>query len=239
MIRVAVLGASGRMGSLAIGLIDADPNLKLHAALTSASAPDQMLGADVVLDFTLPEVSPKLVSFAIEHDLKVVIGTSGWSEQKLAVVKKQLSEHPKAAALVVPNFSIGSMLLQQFSAQAARFFDSVEIVEAHHAGKIDSPSGTAVRTAELIAKARGRDVLVPGADQTARGQIVQGVPIHSLRIQGVSAKQDVYFGGDNELLTLSHDVSSHRAYSLGILRSIEAAQSATGLIIGLEQVLGS
>ena len=140
MISVAVVGASGRMGSLAIDLIDADSNLKLHAALNSKSDLSMMLGADVVVDFTLPEISPKVIEYAIQHDLKIVVGTSGWSEIHLQSLRKLLLDHPKAAAVVIPNFSIGSMLAQQFAVTAAKYFDSIEIVEAHHAGKVDSPS---------------------------------------------------------------------------------------------------
>jgi 4-hydroxy-tetrahydrodipicolinate reductase len=229
------------MGSLALQLIDSDANLKLHAALSSKSDLSQMLGADVVVDFTLPEVSPKVVEYAIKHDLKVVVGTSGWSEIHLAELVKLLSEHPNAAAIVVPNFSIGSMLAQQFAVQAAKFFDSIEIVEAHHAGKVDSPSGTAVRTAEQIAASRKGMVqpLIPGVDQPARGQVVAGVPIHSLRLQGVSAKQEVIFGAGNEILTISHEVSSHHAYAEGIRLCIAFAQNAKGLTVGLDQVVAN
>ncbi len=239
MISVAVVGASGRMGSLAIDLIDADANLKLHAALGSKSELSQMLGADVVLDFTLPDVSPKIVEFAIQNNLKIVVGTSGWSQLHLQGLSQLLSNHPQAGVVVVPNFSIGSMLAQQFSAVAARYFDSIEIVEAHHAGKVDSPSGTAVRTAEQIAEARKEMVqpLIPGVDQPARGQVVSGVPIHSLRLKGVSAKQDVIFGAGDELLTISHEVSSHHAYAEGIRRSILFAQNCTGLTVGLDRVV--
>ena len=239
MIAVAVLG-TGRMGKLAQELIDQDANLKLHAALNSNSKPEQMLGADVVLDFTLPDVSPKLVEYAIEHDMKIVVGTSGWSESKLQLLEAKLKQHPNAAAIVVPNFSVGSMLIQHFSSLAAKYFDSIEIVEAHHAGKVDSPSGTAVRTAELIADARKGlpQPLIPGVDQVARGEVVAGVPIHSLRLQGVSAKQDVHFGSDSELTTLSHEVISHRAYAKGILLSIDFARNNTGLHVGLDKVVG-
>jgi 4-hydroxy-tetrahydrodipicolinate reductase len=229
------------MGSLALQLIDSDANLKLHASLTSKSDLSHMLGADVVVDFTLPEVSRKVVEYAIQHDLKIVVGTSGWSEIHLAELSKLLSEHPSAAAIVVPNFSIGSMLAQQFAALAAKYFDSIEIVEAHHAGKVDSPSGTAVRTAEQIAAARKGMVqpLIPGVEQPARGQVVAGVPIHSLRLQGVSAKQDVIFGAGNEILTISHEVSSHHAYAEGIRLCIAYAQSAKGLTVGLDQVVAN
>ena len=226
------------MGRLTKELVDADANLKLHAAMDSSSAPQQMLGADVVIDFTNPAASEDLVRFAVEAGMKVVVGTSGWSEVKLAGVEKLLADNPAAAVVIVPNFSIGSMLLQRFAAEAAAHFSSIEIVEAHHAGKVDSPSGTAIRTAELISKNRGSKPLIPGVEQEARGEVVAGVPIHSLRMDGVSAKQDVIFGGDSEQLVLSHDVSSHRAYSAGILRAIEFAAKSNGLTIGLERVLG-
>ena len=226
------------MGRLTKELVDADANLKLHAAMDSSSAPQQMLGADVVIDFTNPAASEDLVRFAVEAEMKVVVGTSGWSEVKLAGVEKLLADNPAAAVVIVPNFSIGSMLLQRFAAEAAAHFSSIEIVEAHHAGKVDSPSGTAIRTAELISKNRGSQPLIPGVEQEARGEVVAGVPIHSLRMDGVSAKQDVIFGGDSERLVLSHDVSSHRAYSAGILRAIEFAAKSNGLTIGLERVLG-
>ena len=237
MISVAILGASGRMGALTRELVDVDPNLKLHVAMGSKSNPEQMLGADVVVDFTLPASSEGLVRFAVANDLKILVGTSGWSESKLTGVKSQLDSHPKAGVLVVPNFSIGSMLLQRFAAEAAKHFGSVEIIEAHHAGKVDSPSGTAIATAEKISESRKGAPLIPGVGQPARGEIFAGVPIHSLRQPGVSAKQDVIFGGTAEQLTLSHEVSSSQAYSLGILRSIEFIANNTGLHVGLDSVL--
>ena len=238
MISVAILGASGRMGRLTKELVDSDANLKLHVAMDSSSAHQEMLGADVVIDFTNLEASEERVRFAVQSGMKVVVGTSGWSESKLAELEKLLAENSSAAVVVVPNFSIGSMLLQRFAAEAAAHFQSIEIIEAHHAGKLDSPSGTAIRTAEQISKNRGSQPLIPGVDQDARGQVVAGVPIHSLRMDGVSAKQDVVFGADSEQLVLSHDVTSHRAYAAGILKSIEFAAGAKGLTIGLENVLG-
>lgn len=238
MISVSILGVTGRMGALTKELVDQDPNLKLHAGLDSRQDPSQMLGADVVVDFTLPGVSESLVEFAIEHQQKILVGTSGWSEIKLARLSKLLENQPEAAVVVVPNFSIGSMLAQRFAAEAAKLFQSAEIVEAHHAGKVDSPSGTAIRTAELISAAREVQPLIPGVDQPARGEVISGVPIHSIRLDGVSARQEVIFGADSEQLTISHDVISHRAYAIGILRAIEFTSQARGLTIGLERVLG-
>ena len=243
-IKVAVVGATGRMGKLALELIDAAQDLTLHAALDSKSELTDALGADVLFEVTRLEVSEQVVDFAIANGLKVVVGTSGWGANKLAAVEAKVAaanaNGAAAAVVVVPNFSIGSMLGSKFAAMAAKFFDSIEIVEAHHAGKIDSPSGTAVRTAEMIAEARAglTQPLIPGVGQTARGEVVAGVPIHSLRLAGVSAKQDVHFGGDSEVLTISHEVSSVRSYSQGILASIRFASQGSGLTVGLSQVLG-
>ncbi|MEY3889272.1 MAG: hypothetical protein RLZZ90_1104 [Actinomycetota bacterium] len=238
-IKVAVVGATGRMGKLALDLIDAAQDLQLHAALDSKSELSEALGADVIFEVTKLEVSQQVVDFAIANDIAVVVGTSGWSGQKLAELHKVLGSAPKASVVVIPNFSIGSMLASSFAAQAATFFNSIEIVEAHHAGKIDSPSGTAVRTAEMIAEARDHltQPLIPGVGQQARGEIVAGVPIHSLRLSGVSAKQDVLFGGESELLTISHETSSVAAYSHGILMSLRVASKLTGLKVGLQAVV--
>lgn len=237
-IKVAVVGATGRMGKLALEIIDAAQDLQLHAALDSKSELTDVLGADVVFDVTLPDVSPTVVEFCVANNLKVVVGTSGWSAAKLAAVEKHLGAAPDAAVVVIPNFSIGSMLATKFAAEAAKYYDSMEIVEAHHAGKIDSPSGTAVRTAELMAAARQGQTqpLIPGVGQEARGQVVAGVPVHSLRLAGVSAKQDVLFGGQDELLSVHHEVSSTRAYIKGILLSIRFAAGAKGLVVGLQSV---
>lgn len=238
-IKVAVVGATGRMGKLVLELIEGAQDLDLHAAIDSKSELSQALGADVVFEVTRLEVSEKVAEFAISNDMKLVIGTSGWSSAKLAELNKQVAANPAAAVLVVPNFSIGSMLASSFAAQAGEFFDSIEIVEAHHAGKIDSPSGTAVRTAEMIAEARTgmTQPLIPGVGQQARGEIVAGIPIHSIRLAGVSAKQDVVFGGESEMLTISHEVSSIRSYVHGILVSIRTAAISKGLIVGLQAVI--
>jgi 4-hydroxy-tetrahydrodipicolinate reductase len=227
------------MGKLVLDLIDASQHTSLHAALDSKSELSDVLGADVVFEVTRLEVSEQVVDYCVANGLKVVVGTSGWSAQKLAALEAKLAASPAAAVLVIPNFSIGSMLASSFAAQAARFFDSIEIVEAHHAGKIDSPSGTAVRTAEMIHEARKgmTQPLIAGAGQTARGEVVAGVPIHSLRLAGVSAKQDIHFGGTSEVLTISHEVSSINSYSHGIMASIQVAAKSTGLLVGLQSVI--
>lgn len=238
-IKVAVVGATGRMGKLVLDLIDASQHTSLHAALDSKSELSEVLGADVVFEVTRLEVSEQVVDYCVANGLKVVVGTSGWSAQKLAALEGKLSASASTAVLVIPNFSIGSMLASSFAAQAAKFFDSIEIVEAHHAGKIDSPSGTAVRTAEMIHEARKgmTQPLIAGVGQTARGEVVAGVPIHSLRLAGVSAKQDIHFGGTSEVLTISHEVSSINSYSHGIMASIQVAAKASGLLVGLQSVI--
>jgi 4-hydroxy-tetrahydrodipicolinate reductase len=238
MISVGIVGATGRMGRLTKELVDQDSSLKLHAELNSSSDFSMLEGADVVIEFTNPTISETVVDYAIANGMKLVVGSSGWNEVKLAKAQKQLESSPDAAVIVIPNFSIGSMLALRFAEEAAKHFLQVEIIETHHSGKLDSPSGTAIRTAEVIGKSRGKSHLVPSADQQARGQMVSGVPIHSLRMDGVAARQETVFSAENEQLTISHDVSSHRTYSLGILRAIEFAHTAKGLFVGLDKVLG-
>jgi len=237
--RVAIAGATGKLGRYAAELVEQAYDLELVARLDSSSPLEAMLDAEVLLDVTLPVVSPQVVGFAIEHDLKVLVGTSGWSSERLASLDRQVSEHPASGVIVIPNFSLGSALATAFAAQAARFFESIEIVEAHGAGKVDSPSGTAVRTAELIALAR-RDlgpVAAPHVDQRARGQQVASVPVHSLRMTGTIARQSVLFGGPGETLTIEHDTVSSEAYRAGILLALRAAATASGLTVGLESLV--
>lgn len=240
MIRVAISGASGRMGRLATQLVNDEAGLKLHAALDSKTSPEMMLGATVLLDLTAPAASGSLVDFACENGLKVVIGTSGWNENRVAALSKRVAElNNGAAAIVVPNFSIGSMLMQMFATAAARFYQQVEIIESHWPGKLDSPSGTAVRTAERIRDSRGEDIapLIPGVGQQARGEMVAGVPIHSLRMGGFSAQQQVIFGDGADRLSIAHEAISLDAYAAGILLCLRAAPQHRGVTVGLETLL--
>jgi 4-hydroxy-tetrahydrodipicolinate reductase len=235
-IKVSVVGASGRMGKLALELIDAAQDMVVHSTLDSKSDLAETAGADVIFDVTRLDVSAQVIEQALSSGIAVVVGTSGWSASKLDQLSPKLASSA-GTLVVIPNFSVGSMLATRFAAEAAKHFSSIEIVEAHHANKVDSPSGTAIRTAELIAKSRDNQPLILGADQEARGQIVSGIPIHSLRLSGVSAKQDVLLGGDSELLTISHETSSVYAYAAGILASIRFAAANKGLYVGLETVL--
>jgi 4-hydroxy-tetrahydrodipicolinate reductase len=235
-IKVAVVGATGRMGKLALDLIDSAQDLSLHASLHSRSSLQELDGADVVFDVTKLEVSEEVVAYCVAKQLPVVVGTSGWSAAKLSQLSATVTKND-STAVVVPNFSIGSMLATRFAADAAKYFSTIEIVETHHAQKVDSPSGTAIRTAELISAAREETPLVPGVGQTARGEIVAGIPIHSLRLAGVSAKQEVILGAESEVLTISHEVSSVASYSNGILAAIRFASANKGMFVGLESVV--
>jgi len=242
-ITVAVAGATGKMGRLATRLIDEADDLELHAGLDSSSSLDELAGADVVLDVTHPAASAAIVDAAIAAGAAVVVGTSGWSRERIAEVETRLREADAgsgAGVIFVPNFSVGSVLGSAFAAFAARHFDSIEIVEAHHAGKVDSPSGTAVRTAELIAAARGElgPVSAPHADQRARGQLVSGVPIHSLRMDGILADQRVMLGAPGESLQITHSTIAPTAYEAGILLALRRAASADGVTVGLDALLG-
>ncbi len=232
-IKVSIVGASGRMGTLARSVVEADPNLAIHSNLGSMSSLEEAIGADVIFDVTRLEVSQQVVDFAIANSIAIVIGTSGWNQSLLDAVASKLDA--RSSVVVIPNFSVGSMLATRFAAEAAKYFDSIEIVEAHHAKKLDSPSGTAIRTAEMIAANRYGSATV--SVDAARGQVVAGVPVHSLRLEGVSAKQDVYLGGNSELLTISHETTSVNAYAHGIKLAIEFASANTGLHVGLDSVI--
>jgi 4-hydroxy-tetrahydrodipicolinate reductase len=236
---VALAGATGRLGSVAARLIEQADDLELVARLGSRSSLDEMLGADVLVDMTLPQVSPEIVAYAIDNGLNALIGTSGWSADRIIDLERRVAQHEGRGAVVIPNFSLGSALGTAFATVAARFFDSIEIVEAHGAAKVDSPSGTAVRTAELIGAARAAlgPVEAPHTDQRARGQQVASVPIHSLRMRGVVAQQQVILGGAGETLTITHDTVSPEAYEAGILLALRAAATTTGVVVGLDKLI--
>ena len=236
---VAVVGASGRLGSVVVDVINQMPDFVLHASLGSQSDLSELHGADIVVDVSTPAASEGIVKAALAAGAKVLVGTSGWSADRLAVLEKDLSATPGATVMVVPNFSVGSVVGVALSKVAARFFDSVEIVETHHQHKIDSPSGTARATAEQIAQVRASrgGVVSPHTNQTARGEEIAGIPVHSLRLQGVVAKQEVIFGGVAETLTITHDTQSSEAYRFGIRLALTALRDQTGLVVGLHNAL--
>ncbi|MGJ0203797.1 4-hydroxy-tetrahydrodipicolinate reductase [Leucobacter sp. gxy201] len=236
---IAVSGATGRLGRLICEVVDSHPEFELAARLDSRSGSEEGAQADVLIDVTRPDVSPAIVERALSRGQRVIVGTSGYSAEQLEALRERIGALPGAAAVVVPNFSLGSVLGTALARIAAPYFDAVEIVEAHHPQKIDSPSGTAVRTAEIIAEARGgRAVDAPFAEQPARGELIAGVPVHSLRLAGVVAKQEVRFGGPGEVLTVTHDTHSNEAYRAGIVVALEAIMGLEGLTVGLDRLLG-
>lgn len=240
---MAVVGASGKLGSLACRLVEESADFELVARLRSSSDLAEMLAADVVVDMTLPSVSQGVVDYAIAHGKKVLVGTSGWSGDRITALERRVAEREAAGSdpgvVIVPNFSVGSVLATALATVAARFYESVEIIETHAASKVDSPSGTAVRTAELILEARAElgPVSAAHTDQRARGQQVASVPVHSLRLPGVQARQEVVFGGIGETVTIRHDTSSSASYEAGILRALAATAVSTGVTVGLDALI--
>lgn len=238
-VSVAVAGATGRLGSLVCEVVEEHPGFELVARLNSASGPEEGATARILIDVSHPEASPAIVERALGRGQRVIVGTSGWSADRLARLRELVAATPGSGVIVVPNFSLGSVLGTALACIAAPYFDAIEVIEAHHPGKVDSPSGTAVRTAELMAEARdGRPVDAPFAEQPARGQLVAGIPVHSLRLAGVIAKQEVRFGGAGEVLTVAHDTHSNESYRAGIRAALDAAVTAEGLTVGLDRVLG-
>ena len=237
--KVAVIGATGRLGRVVARIVEAEPDFELVASLGSADALSEMLGADIAVDVTVPSASQAVVDYAVEHGLSVLVGTSGWTAERIVSLETRVRAADGVGVVIIPNFSLGSVLATTFTTMAARFFDSIEIVENHHASKVDSPSGTAVRTAELIGKARVDQgpVMAPHTDQRARGQQVASIPIHSLRMQGVVARQDVVFGGTGEVLTLSHETLSPSSYEAGISLALAATRDTAGVTVGLDRLL--
>lgn len=236
---VAVAGATGRLGSLICQVIEKHPEFELHTQISSKSPEDAGAEAKIFVDVTNPESSPEIVERALRRGQLVLVGTSGWSQQRLQWLEQLIAECPGASAIVVPNFSIGSVLGTVLAQMAAPFFGSVEILETHHPEKVDSPSGTAVRTAELVAEAQqGAQTDAPFAEQEARGQLVAGVPVHSMRLAGVLAQQEVRFGGVGETLTITHQTQSNESYRDGIRAALEALRTNQGLTVGLESILG-
>jgi 4-hydroxy-tetrahydrodipicolinate reductase len=249
MIKVGILGARGRMGSEACRVVGAADDLELAAAVDEGDARGELAKADVVVDFTHPGVVMDNLRWCVEHGLDVIVGTSGFDAARLAVVAGWLDAAPGAGAcarvLIVPNFSVGAVLMMSFAGQAARFFESAEIIELHHAAKVDAPSGTASRTAALIGAARSAAGLGPSPDATttelagARGAIVDGVRVHSVRLAGLVAHQEVLLGGHGEILTLRHDSLDRASFMPGVLLAVRGITSLpAGLTVGLEGLLG-
>jgi 4-hydroxy-tetrahydrodipicolinate reductase len=243
--KVAVIGAKGKMGRECVAAISATKDLELVSQIDLGDDISSIkgAGAQVIVDFTNPDSVMKNLEFAISNGINAVIGTTGFNEEKLEKVKKLLSANPKVAVLIAPNFGIGAILMMQFAKQAAAHFDSAEIMEFHHASKADAPSGTAARTAELISNVRkskqkkampdGTKTALPGA----RGAKVGDVSIHSIRSDGYVAHQEVVFGSSGETLTIRHDSIDRAGYMPGVLLGIREVAKHPGLTIGLENFI--
>jgi 4-hydroxy-tetrahydrodipicolinate reductase len=244
-IKVGVLGALGRVGAEVCRAVEEAPDTELVARIDAGDALDDLVssGAEAVVDFTHPDVVMDNLRFCIEHGLHAVVGTTGFDEQRLATLREWLADAPSTGVLVAPNFSIGAILMMRFAQVAAPFYESVEVVELHHPDKADAPSGTARRTAELIAAARRDAGAGPAPDATstgldgARGATVDGVPVHSVRLRGLVAHQEVLLGGLGETLTIRHDSLDRASFTPGVLAALRAIADHPGLTVGLEHVL--
>jgi 4-hydroxy-tetrahydrodipicolinate reductase len=245
MAKVGVVGARGRMGREVVRTITEAPDLELGAEVDEGDALDALAGCDVVVDFTHPGVVMDNLRWCVRHDLDVVVGTSGFGEDRLDEVRGWLAEHPEVRVLVVPNFSVGAVLMMHFAAEAARFFPSAEVIELHHATKADAPSGTALRTAAMIGAARAKAGLGAPPDATvsalpgARGAVVDDVRVHSVRVAGLVAHHEILFGGNGETLTIRHDSMDRASFMPGVLLAVrQLGTLPPGLTVGLEHLLG-
>ena len=245
MINVAVLGARGRMGSEVVKAVEAADGLALVAALDMGDSLEQLKGsaAHVVVDFTTPDSVMANLEFLIDNGINVVIGTTGFDDAKLATVKGWLAQNPSVGVLIAPNFAIGAVLMMEFAAKAAQYFESAEVIELHHPAKVDAPSGTAARTAELMSAARKEAGLgaMPDATTTAidgaRGALVAGIPVHSVRARGLVAHQEVLFGGLGETLTIRHDSIDRAGFMPGVILGIRKIVNTPGLTHGLDKFM--
>jgi 4-hydroxy-tetrahydrodipicolinate reductase len=244
-IRVGVLGARGRVGTEVCRAVDAADDLELVAMVDQGDWLFNVsdAGAQVVVDFTTPDVVMDNLHWCVDQGIHAVVGTTGFTAQRLDRVRSWLSHKPEVGVLIAPNFGIGAVLMMQFAARAARFFDSVEIIEQHHPRKLDAPSGTATHTAQLVAQARAEAGLAGMPDATkdevpgARGAEIDGVRVHSVRAAGLVAHQEVLFGTAGETLTIRHDALDRASFMPGVLLGVRSVTSRPGLTVGLDALL--
>ncbi|MEV6969506.1 4-hydroxy-tetrahydrodipicolinate reductase [Hamadaea sp. NPDC051192] len=244
-IRVGVLGARGRMGQEVCRAVSAADGLDLVAQLDQGDPLTTLTeaGAQVVVDFTNPDVVLDNVQWCVDQGIHVVVGTSGFTEERLDLVRSLLAGKPEVGVLVAPNFAIGAVLMMEFAERAAKYFDSAEIIELHHPQKVDAPSGTALRTAQLIAAARASAGLGEMPDATkdeidgARGATVDGVRVHSVRSRGLVAHQEILFGTPGETLTIRHDSFDRASFMPGVVLAVRSVGSRPGLTVGINPLL--
>ena len=244
-IRVGVLGARGRMGAEVVKAVSNSSDLELVAELDLGDSLDQLVSskAQVVVDFTTPDSVMKNLEFLIQNNIHAVVGTTGFDSARIDSLSKELSKHPQVGVLIAPNFAIGAVLMMEFAEKAARYFDSAEIIEMHHPAKVDAPSGTSARTAELMTQARKDSKKAPMPDATkqsldgARGSKVGDIQIHSIRAQGLVAHQEVLLGGVGETLTIRHDSLDRAGFMPGVLLGIRSVLNHPGLTHGLDKFM--
>ena len=244
--KVGVLGARGKVGAEVCRAVEAADDMELVAAIDADDSVDELVssGAEAVVDFTHPDVVMDNLEFCIDHGIHAVVGTTGFDEGRIVQLRSWLADASSTGVLIAPNFSIGAILMMRFAAEAAPFYESVEIVELHHPEKADAPSGTARRTASLIAEARRQAGSGPIPDATstslegARGADVEGIRVHGLRLRGLVAHQEVILGGPGETLTIRHDSMDRVSFMPGVLLGLRSIASAPGLTIGLEEFMG-
>ena len=236
--KVAVLGAAGRMGSEAVRAVNTAEDMDLVAALGRGDDLQELVdsGAEIVIDLTVPDSSEANVRFAVEHDMHAVVGTTGWTPERLDSLRELLGEHPGVGVLIAPNFAIGSILATEFAAKAARYFDSVEIIEIHHPNKVDAPSGTARK----VAAARAEAGAGPSPDATtsdplgSRGAVVDGVHVHAVRLRGMVAHQEILLGDPGQQLVIRHDSFDRASFMPGVLLGVREVAAHPGLSVGLD-----
>lgn len=243
--RVAVIGARGRMGRQACDAVEAAPDLDLVARLGSDDDPQVLVdaGAQVAVDLSVPDAAPGNVAFCVSRGVHAVVGTTGWTPAGLEAVRAQLEDRPGVGVLIAPNFAVGAVLAMRFAQLAARHFESVEVVEMHHPDKVDAPSGTARHTAGLLAAARREAGLPSPPDATAsglqgaRGADVEGIRVHSVRLRGLVAHEEILFGGPGEQLTIRHDSFDRSSFMPGVLVGVRGVAARPGLTVGLAAYL--
>lgn len=245
MQKVGVLGARGKVGTAMCAAVQAAEDMELVAALSKDDSLSQFVdtGTEVVIDFTHPDVVMDNLKFLIENGIHAVVGTTGFTEQRLEQLTSWLQDSPGTGVLFAPNFAIGAILGMQFAATAAKYFESVEVVELHHPHKADSPSGTALRTAQLIADVRKQEQLPPCPDATStemegsRGADIDGVKVHAIRMTGMVAHQEVILGTMGETLSIRHDSYDRSSFGPGVLLGVRKIAQFPGLTVGLEKFM--
>ena len=241
--RVGVLGAKGKVGATMVAAVEDAQDLTFTVGVDAGDPLNQLVDSrtEVVIDFTHPDVVMDNLRFLIDNGVHAVVGTTGFTDERMSQVQEWLTAKPDVAVLIAPNFAIGAVLSMHFAQQAARFFESVEVIELHHPHKADAPSGTAARTARLIAEARKE--LPPNPDATstgldgARGADVDGIPVHSVRLAGLVAHQEVLFGTQGETLTIRHDSIDRTSFVPGVLLAVRKVAERPGLTVGIEPLL--